>query len=357
VRSRVAAIVVAIAATSILAGCGSSPPALVSLGLGISGRKGLHAVPYAYGPAKIAALAFDSRNRLWLATADYTDQGHDGLYLVAKRDAKPVEVVAHLHTPLGLVWKGNTLYVASTGRVDAFSDLRGTTFATRRKIVSLPAHVGESNNLVLAPNGRLLLGISAPCDHCTPKSKYSGAIVSFRPDGGDLRVYAGGIRAPVGLAFFPGSENLLVSMNQRDDLGSRTPGDWLSVVNSGDDWKFPDCYGQGGTVCAGVPQPLSVLDKHAAAAGVAIVTGQLGSGIGTSALVAEWAKNTVLQVPLDKSGTKSRGKATPLLTGIANPVAMTVTPLDSLLVGNWTTGVIYEISATNRAFTLRTSSP
>ena len=127
------------------------------------------------------------------------------------------------------------------------------------------------------------MGISAPCDHCTPKSKLSGAIISFRPDGSDLRVYAGGIRAPVGLAYYPGTSDLLVTMNQRDDLGTRTPGDWLAVVGAGRELEVPRLLrAEAATACTGVPQPVAVLDKHAAAAGVAIVTGQLGSTVGTS---------------------------------------------------------------------------
>ena len=75
-------------------------------------------------------------------------------------------------------------------------------------------------------------------------------------------------------------------MNQRDDLGARTPGDSLAIVEQGD-WGFPGCYGQGGTrapACRGARR----LDKHAAAGGVAVVTGQLGSSVGTAALVSEW---------------------------------------------------------------------
>jgi len=58
-------------------------------------------------------------------------------------------------------------------------------------------------------------------------------VVSFLPDGSDLRVEAGGIRAPVGLAYYPGTNDLFVTMNQRDDLGAQTPGDWLAVVRAG----------------------------------------------------------------------------------------------------------------------------
>ena len=84
---------------------------------------------------------------------------------------------------------------------------------------------------------------------------------------------ATGIRAPVGLAYDALGEHLYVTMNQRDDLESATPGDWLAIVDSGQAWGFPDCYGQGGTACAGVPAPVAVLDPHAAVGGVAIVTG------------------------------------------------------------------------------------
>jgi glucose/arabinose dehydrogenase len=170
--------------------------------------------------------------------------------------------------------------------VEAYRALQGTRFAEHRSVVSWPVPVGESNNIVLAPDGRLLVGISAPCDHCRPTSPWSAAIVSFRPDGSDLGIFASGIRAPFGLTYYPGTDDLFVSMDQRDDLGARTPGDWLSVVTQGQNWRFPDCYGQKGSSCTGVAKPTAVLDKHAAVGGVAIVTGQLcrhlrpGRGVG-----------------------------------------------------------------------------
>jgi len=104
-----------------------------------------------------------------------------------------------LTAPLGLVWVRRTLFVSSLGRVTAFGHLHGTRFGSRRTMLRGPVGGGENNNLVLAPSGRLLMGVSASCDHCTPSSKWSAAIVSFRTDGTDLRVFARGIRAPYGL--------------------------------------------------------------------------------------------------------------------------------------------------------------
>jgi len=344
-RFRLGAILAVVGAIAGATGCGGSGAALVDIGAGVRGPKNLTASVYANGPSHAAAFALDGRGRLWVATAGYDDSSHDGVYLVARAGAAPIEVIPGLHTPLGLLWVGDTLYVASTGKVEAFRDLRGTRFASRRTIVRLPAKVGESNGLVATDDDQLLLGISAPCDHCKPASELSGSIVSFRTDGTDLAVYARGIRAPIGLAYNPGTSDLLVTMNQRDDLGAQTPGDWLAVVRRGDNWRFPACYGQGGDACAGVRDPVAVLDRHAAAAGLVVVSGRLAGGSGTTALVAEWAKGTVLRVPLDKSGDAYSGRATPFLTGIRNPVALATTTDGGLLVGDWTTGRIYAIAS------------
>jgi glucose/arabinose dehydrogenase len=336
----------------IAASCSAAHPAassprtgLVDIGAGIKGPDGLHATVYASGLTHAAVFASDARHRLWVATADYTDAGQDGVYLVSTPNATPVEVITGLHTPLGLLWYQGTLYVAAKGGVVAYSDLRGTRFAARRTIVTLPSGVGEVNNIVLAPDGRMLVGISSPCDHCTPASRYSGSIVSFRPDGRDLQIYASGIRAPVGLTYVPRTSDLLVTMNQRDDLGAQTTGDALAVVRAGTAWGSPRCYGQGGAECRGVPSTTAVLDQHAAVSGVAILTGRLGSTFGTSAIVAEWALGKVQRVALEKSGGTYRGVVTTFLTGPKNPVAVNMTADGALLVGDWTTGTIYRVAA------------
>jgi glucose/arabinose dehydrogenase len=152
------------------------------------------------------------------------------VYEIAKPGGRLVKVVSGLDDPLGLAWYGDELYVSSVGRVDAFGGFDGRRFTTHRRVLTGPVAGGENNALVLAPDGRFLMGVTATCDHCTPRSEFSGAVVSFRPDGGDLRVFAARIRAPFGLAFVPHSSDLLATMNQQDDLGAATPGDWLALV-------------------------------------------------------------------------------------------------------------------------------
>lgn len=331
-----------------LAGCGSGAatnhtPALAAIGAGLHGPAGLKAAVYAQGPATTAAFAFDPQGRLWLTAAGLETHPRDGVYVIPRPGGQALKVVSGLQDPLGLAWYRGRLYVASVGRVDAFGGFDGRRFTEHSKILTGPVAGGENNLLAMAPDGRFVMGVTASCDHCTPVSKWSGAIVTFRPNGSELRVYASRIRAPFGLAYFPGTSDLFASMNQRDDLGMRTPGDWLALVREGQDWRFPGCYGQGGAACAGVPRPVAELGRHAAAGGVVIVTGQLGATVGTAALIPEWQTGTVQKVALRKAGSSYQGSVAPLLSGIHNPLAIALADDRSLLVGDWADGTIYSI--------------
>ena len=325
-----------------VAGSASARTGLVSIGSGLRGPNGLRATVFATGLQHLSALAVDSEGRVWATTSAATDHSDDGIYVIPRAHAKPV-LVAHVAEPLGLTWIGNSLYVAARGKVYAYSKLAGDRFARRTLILDGPDTKAANDTIVELPSGRLLLSVSATCDHCAQSSPYSAAIVSFNKDGSGLRVYARGIRDGYGLALYPGTDTLLVSINQRDDLGTRTPGDWLAVVRSGQNWGFPGCYGQGGTVCNGVPKPLAVLDRHAGAGAVAVVTGGLGSTVGTAAIVTEWATGKVEIVPLNGSTHTAATHAAVFLTGLKNPLAVKSTAA-GLLVGDWTTGRVYSIT-------------
>ncbi len=337
-----------------LTGCSStgskpgSTAALVPIGAGLDGPAGMQASVYAKGPKTTAAFTFDPQGRLWVSAAGLSTHSEDGVYLIAKLGGRAVRVISGLDDPLGLAWYRGELYVASVGRVDAYGDLHGTHFSEHREVLDGPVKGGENNLLLMGHDGRFLMGVTATCDHCAPKSKWSGSIVSFAPDGGDLHLYARRIRAPFGLAYFPGTDDLFVTMNQRDDLGAQTPGDWLAIVRKGEQWGFPQCYGQGGAACAGVPKPLAVLDKHAAVGGLVITEGQLGRTVGTAALVAEWQSAKVMRVALGRSGSGYRSSVAPFLTGMQNPLALALMPGGSLLVGDWASGTIYRIGPSSR---------
>ncbi|MCU1358871.1 MAG: hypothetical protein JWN99_160, partial [Ilumatobacteraceae bacterium] len=123
----------------VVAGCSSDAAGtsgtLVDIGAGLQGPDGLTATQYATGLAHVAAMSFDSTGAAWAATASFDDDGTDGVYFVAAAGAMPVKVIADLHTPLGLLWIGDELFVASASRVDAYTGFDGTTFAGSRTVV------------------------------------------------------------------------------------------------------------------------------------------------------------------------------------------------------------------------------
>ncbi len=316
--------------------CGGKSGKLVPIGEGLEGPSGLKATLYASGLPLMSAFAFDARGRLWVTTSGATTHGTDGVFMVAAPGKPAVRVVSGIRGPLGLVWVGSELIVSSLGRVTAFGDLQGTRFHTKTTIVDGPVAGGENNNVILAPDGRLVMGVSASCDHCVPASKWSASIVSFRPDGSDLHVFASRIRAAYGLYYYPGTSDLFASMNQRDDLGAKTPGDWLALVRRGQDWGFPNCYGQQTSACKLFPTPVAALDPHAAAGGVAILDG--------AALVSEWQLGRVQRVVLTRKGSGYTGVVEPYLTGLKNPLPLLATADGAVLVGDWQTGRIYRIT-------------
>jgi hypothetical protein len=83
--------------------------------------------------------------------------------------------------------------------------------------------------------------------------------------------------------------------------------------------------------------------KRRAVGGVAIFTGELGTSIGTSAIVPEWNMAKVQRVALSNPASSHDASVTPFLTGIAKPLAIALAPDRSLLVGDWATGTIYRI--------------
>jgi glucose/arabinose dehydrogenase len=60
--------------------------------------------------------------------------------------------------------------------------------------------------------------------------------------GGQSRVFAAGLRNPVGLAWEPHTGMLWTVVNERDGLGDETPPDYLTSVRDGGFYGWPYCY-------------------------------------------------------------------------------------------------------------------
>ena len=68
------------------------------------------------------------------------------------------------------------------------------------------------------------------------------AISEYNPDGSGHRIFAGGLRNPVGLAFYPGTRTLWTTVNERDGLGDDLVPDYLTSVKEGGFYGWPYSY-------------------------------------------------------------------------------------------------------------------
>jgi glucose/arabinose dehydrogenase len=181
-------------------------------------------------------------------------------------------VVSGLFSALGLTWHRRELYVSHivphatfaprhTGRVVAYSGFDGRRFRRSRVVVDgLPVGRHRLDSIVAGPGGRLYLGVGSESDHDPSSSRLAGTVVSFRPNGGGLRVEARGLRNPYGLAFQPGSGRLYASVNGQDELGTKTdpePAEMAVVIRPGAFYGWPRCWPNARTLrlsgsCGGV---------------------------------------------------------------------------------------------------------
>lgn len=151
------------------------------------------------------------------------------------------------------------------------------------------------------------------------------------------------MRGNASLEFAPGTDDLYMATNQRNDADGKAVPDQFGLVQPGAWWGHPTCWGQGGAACRGAAQALVNLDPHAAAFGLAFVNGEWGSHWGVSAFISEWTLGKVVSVKLTRSGAALTARPEVVLAGVTNPGPLLTMPDGTLLASSQTKGIIYGV--------------
>lgn len=159
-----------------------------------------------------------------------------------------------LNQPFGMLLLGNHFYVANTDALVRYAYLPGAVRVSGppKKILDIPA--GEeanpwnnhwTRNVIATPDGnRLFLTVGSATDVNANGNEHAerAAIWILQPDGGGKRLYATGLRNPVGLALHPDTGELWTTVNERDGIGADVPPDYLARVVDGAFYGWPYVY-------------------------------------------------------------------------------------------------------------------
>ncbi|HXR63407.1 MAG TPA: sorbosone dehydrogenase family protein [Rudaea sp.] len=285
-----------------------------------------------------------------------------------------------LNSPYGMSLVGDSLYVANTDSLVRVPYHAGETKVTAvpTRIAGLPG--GSINhhwtkNLVASRDRRHLYvsvgsnsnagenGIEAETDRAS--------ILEVDPSTGKTRVYASGLRNPVGLAWQPDSGALWTSVNERDELGDDLVPDYMTSVHDGAFYGFPYSYYGAHLdprvqparpdLAATAQMPDYALGAHTASLGLVFYDGDAfpqryrgGAFVGQH---GSWNRSQasgykVVFVPFDHG--KPSGAAEDILTGFLDaqgnargrPVGVAVDRHGALLVADDVGGRVWRVTST-----------
>jgi len=250
---------------------------------------------------KRAAAVGESANRITLLR----DEDGDGV--AETQDA----FLEGLRQPFGMAVVGEQFYVGNTDGVVAFPYVEGDRRITApgRTVVSFKPGGHWTRSLLPTPDGRTLYAgvgsLTNIADNGMAAEEGRAAVYAIDVGSGESRIFASGLRNPVGLAFEPSTGVLWTVVNERDGLGDETPPDYLTSVQEGGFYGWPYCY-WGRTVDDRVTQDPALVERavtpdyalggHTASLGLCWVPEGILPGFGAGMAIGQhgsWNRSTL----------------------------------------------------------------
>ena len=288
------------------------------------------------------------------------------------------DFITGLFSPFGMALVGNDFYVANTDSVMRFPYQAGATSisAAGVKLVDLPGgpidHHWTKNLVASADGSKLYVSVGSNSnvgENGMAAEEGRAAIWEIDRATGAHRVFASGLRNPVGMAFEPVTGALWTSVNERDELGSDLVPDYMTHVADGAFYGWPySYYGQHVDARVSPPRPDLVaraiapdyaLGPHTASLGLTFShAGALPAAFTQGAFVGQhgsWNRNPpsgykVIFVPF-KDG-KPAGMPVDVLTGFLDaqgraqgrPVGVALDSAGALLVADDVGNTVWRVT-------------
>ena len=196
-----------------------------------------------------------------------------------------------LSQPFGMAFHKDWFYVANTDSIVRFSYKSGQTVAegAPEKLVELtPGGYNQhwTRNILFSPDGtKMFVSIGSATNVSVEADPKRAAISVYDPDGKDQRIYAAGLRNPIGLAWNPKTGELWTAVNERDGLGDDLVPDYVTSVKEGGFYGWPYSYigqnedprrkGENPDLVKKSIVPDVLLTSHSAALGILFYQGKM----------------------------------------------------------------------------------
>jgi glucose/arabinose dehydrogenase len=157
----------------------------------------------------------------------------------------------NLTSPFGMALVGDVLYVANSDAIVRLPYKAGETRSTQApiKVADLPGgalnHHWTKSLIASLDGSKLYVGIgsnSNVAENGIEQEQDRACIWEINPQTGSHRVFASGLRNPVGMAWDPDGSTLWVAVNERDELGSDLVPDYITHVADGGFYGWPYSY-------------------------------------------------------------------------------------------------------------------
>ncbi len=169
----------------------------------------------------------------------------NGFVYVLKNGEKHT-LLSGLDKPYGLaLWK-DYLYVGEPTSLKRYKyDSKAMTAGAGEEVVPMPGFdKGHVTRTVLFNQAgtRMYLTIGSSADFVTGDPETRAAINSYNPDGTGHEIVATGLRNTVGLRFYPGTDQLWATVEERNLLGDGLVADYFTSIRPGGFYGWPYAY-------------------------------------------------------------------------------------------------------------------
>jgi glucose/arabinose dehydrogenase len=347
---------------------------------------------------KVQLYASDLRNPRFLLTAPngdifvsesganaikvLRDNDHDG-----KPDVAQVFADANLNRPFGIAFyppgpDPKFVYIANTDSIVRIpyrnGDIRARapaeTLASLSRGAGLLGGGGHwTRDIVFPPDGKkMYVSIGSYSNNSdNSREKDRARIFELNPDGTERKVFAWGIRNAVGIAFRPGTNELWMSTNERDELGDNLPPDYISRVQPRGFYGWPWFYignhpdpkhkGEHSELADKSIVPDVLIQSHSASLNLCFYNGNQFPaeyrGDIFAALHGSWNRNRrtgykIIRVPFNHDTGKPLGEYQDFVTGFVTaegqvwgrPVGITVAKDGALLFSEDGNNTIWRVA-------------